>query len=296
MNWLVLLWVVLGFAGGTLARLLAILGGPSAEDLHDEGNLDDAAEEATDPPHPPVSTSQVALARADVATTAQSASGRANLRCPFCGRSVLRPGALWPAWLTGELDSRDAAGFPECDGCQTAARAFLLAECAGAAVFGALATRFAGPTLLIYSFATVVLLTLFLTDVAYRLIPNRILYPATLMVATATIALRGPATPLAGVAICGGFFLLIYVIGLLLSSTVFKGRLVFGMGDVKLAFFVGLLVGWPAAPTAVTLIVLAGCGLAVLWIVRGQHRVALPYGTALAIGAVLTLFVDPRVA
>lgn len=182
-----------------------------------------------------------------------------------------------------------------CDACDTAARAFPFAELACAAVFGALAARYSGPTLLVYSLATIVLLALVLTDVAYRLIPNRILYPAAVLLAIGQITLRGPVAPLAGAAICGGFFLAIYVVGLLLSSLLFQGRLAFGMGDVKLAFFVGLLVGWPAAPTALTLTVLAGCGLAILWIIRGQHRTALPYGTALAIGAVLTIFVDPRV-
>jgi leader peptidase (prepilin peptidase)/N-methyltransferase len=74
-------------------------------------------------------------------------------------------------------------------------------------------------------------------------------------------------------------------IGLLL----YRRADVFGLGDVKLAVFIGVVSGFPTALRALVLGVVVGgvLGLGVA-VVRRSTRSTMPYGPALAIGAYLT--------
>jgi len=121
-------------------------------------------------------------------------------------------------------------------------------------------------------FYTAVLIVITVTDLEHRLIPNRIIYPA---IAIALLAsLLDPALTvwqsLAGGIFAFGLFLLFAVIG--------RGAL--GGGDVKLAAFLGAMVGLPVAFVALFGgIVLGGLVSALLLLTR---RVGLksyiPYG------------------
>ena len=112
-----------------------------------------------------------------------------------------------------------------------------------------------------------VLIAVSLSDVRSRRIPNRVIGPAAalaLIVSPFTHArppgLIGVGNALLGLAIAGGIFLLLYLVGAIL----YPKRRPLGEGDVKLAALIGMALGWPDAITAILLGTLAGALIAVV--------------------------------
>jgi leader peptidase (prepilin peptidase) / N-methyltransferase len=135
---------------------------------------------------------------------------------------------------------------------------------------------------LVDSLACAVLVAVTVTDFERRIVPNRIIVPA-LVVALIVQTIRDPSVEwiVAALAASGFFFIaaLIYPAGL-------------GMGDVKLAAFLG---AWLGAPVIVALF--AGTLLAVIPAVfilatqgRAARKVGIPYAPFLAAGGVVALF------
>jgi leader peptidase (prepilin peptidase)/N-methyltransferase len=135
---------------------------------------------------------------------------------------------------------------------------------------------------LVDSLGCAVLVTISVTDLERRIVPNRIIVPA-LVVALVIQTIRDPSPEWIVAALAaGGFFLiaaLIYPAGL-------------GMGDVKLAAFLG---AWLGAPVIVALF--AGTLLAVIPAIfilatqgRSARKVGIPYAPFLAAGGVVALF------
>jgi leader peptidase (prepilin peptidase)/N-methyltransferase len=127
-----------------------------------------------------------------------------------------------------------------------------------------------------------VLVAVSVTDIERRIIPNRIVVPA-LVAALVVQTSRDPGVEwLVAALAAGGFFLvlaLVYPAGL-------------GMGDVKLAAFMG---AWLGRDVFVALLVgsLLGAVLAVLVVVLrpgSGRKSTLPYGPSLAVGGVVALF------
>lgn len=128
----------------------------------------------------------------------------------------------------------------------------------------------------------VVLLTLAVIDFRSAVIPNRIVYPAIL--ATACLSLFSPDTNAAR-ALVGGLSLGLF---LLIVSLLSKQM---GMGDVKLAFLIGLMTGIPEGVIALFSGIFIG-GLAAIFLVLSRlksRKDYIPYGPYLAAGAILTL-------
>jgi leader peptidase (prepilin peptidase)/N-methyltransferase len=129
-----------------------------------------------------------------------------------------------------------------------------------------------------------VVLVLAAIDLEHRIIPNRIVIPATAVMLAAQIALNpGHALEYIGAALGAALFflvpLLIYPSGL-------------GMGDVKLALFLGAGLGWAVVP-ALVLGLLAIFVAAVVVLARGglaARKTALPFAPFLAFGALFALF------
>jgi leader peptidase (prepilin peptidase)/N-methyltransferase len=121
------------------------------------------------------------------------------------------------------------------------------------------------------------------TDLEYRLIPNRVLAPATLIVLPAmTFATPSPKWLISAVAASAFLFLF--------SLVSPKGM---GMGDVKLAFLMGSALG-PAVVGALVISSLASLIPSIAIIVchgRAGRRVGFPFGPFLALGSVVALFV-----
>ncbi len=120
------------------------------------------------------------------------------------------------------------------------------------------------------------------TDIERRIIPNRIVVPA-LVVALVVQTIRDPGFEwLLSALAAGGFFLLL--------ALVYPAGL--GMGDVKLAAFLG---AWLGVDVAVALFVgsLLGALYALVILARQGaegRKATLPYVPALAAGAVIALF------
>ena len=135
--------------------------------------------------------------------------------------------------------------------------------------------------------AIAVLVAISVTDLERRIVPNRIIVPA-LAVALVVQSLRDPSPEWVLAALgAGGFYFL--------AALVYPAGL--GMGDVKLAAFLGAWLG-----TNVIFALFAGSLLALLPAIvilarkgRSGRKVGIPFAPFLAAGAVLALFVGDQV-
>jgi leader peptidase (prepilin peptidase)/N-methyltransferase len=127
-----------------------------------------------------------------------------------------------------------------------------------------------------------VLVAVSVTDLERRIIPNRIIVPAT-AVAVVVQTLREPSLEWLLAALgAGGFFLvaaLVYPAGL-------------GMGDVKLAGFLGAWLGTSVVVALFFGSLLAAVPAVVLLAVKGSsaRKIGLPFAPFLAGGALIALF------
>jgi len=124
------------------------------------------------------------------------------------------------------------------------------------------------------------------TDLLVYRVPNVITYPA-IAGALAVAALMPDATvpsALGGAALAGGALLL---------PALFTGGLGMGMGDVKLATFVGLALGFSFAAPALVVTALTGGIVAVLLMITGARKRGEPiaYAPFIALGAITALLV-----
>ena len=206
-------------------------------------------------------------------------------RCPRCGQpeSPLQRLAL----LAMPLRLR-------CAGCALApSRQQAMVELLAAAAIALIAWRYEDPLQAgVHALASLLLLTATLTDLRARLIPNRLTYPGSLAALGAS-ALPGGVGLLDAAA--GGLAAGLLALGmLLLGVLIYRRADVFGMGDVKLALFIGLVAGLSRALWSLMAGILAGgvIGLGVLLAGRSR-RSTMPYGPALALGAYLVMVLRP---
>ena len=126
-------------------------------------------------------------------------------------------------------------------------------------------------------------------DIRRRIIPNRLMYPSLVafpvLIVAAWIAHGGtdPVRALVGGLLFGG--------GLLLVALVSRGM---GMGDVKLAAVIGLVMGAVGlryvGVAAGSAVVLGGVGGIVALLLGRGRKAAIPFGPYLAAGAVVSAF------
>jgi leader peptidase (prepilin peptidase) / N-methyltransferase len=141
-----------------------------------------------------------------------------------------------------------------------------------------------------------ILLACALIDARYRIIPNRIVYPslAVFAVAVAVFSLAGSGVSL----VTGGLGLLAFGGGLLLVALIAPHGM--GMGDVKLAALIGLVLGslgWRYVGVSVVVALLAGgLGAIVTLVAGGSRKDAIPFGPYLAGGGVLSALFAPHIA
>jgi leader peptidase (prepilin peptidase)/N-methyltransferase len=128
------------------------------------------------------------------------------------------------------------------------------------------------------------LLLLAAIDLEHRLLPNAIVFPASVAVGL-IVAVSAPshflAHFLAGLAL-GGFFFAF--------AAFFPGSI--GMGDAKLGFLLGLALG--AKTLGATLIAFAGLLVAALYVLASRglsaRKESIPFGPFLALGGILAFF------
>jgi leader peptidase (prepilin peptidase)/N-methyltransferase len=166
-----------------------------------------------------------------------------------------------------------------------------LVEAANAALWAAAALRFEVIEQAIFVAVTLsVLLALAAIDLDVRRLPNAIVLPSTaaaIVWVAAASAVDGAWGVLRTSLLCGAAaFTLFFLIALVSGGM--------GMGDVKLAAFIGVVTGrfgWEVTVAAVFAAFLVGGGLGIVLLVAGKGRKAkMPFGPAMAIGAVVALF------
>lgn len=161
---------------------------------------------------------------------------------------------------------------------------------AGALLFALVLLRFGLgaqlPAWLVFAGAGLLLTVI---DLREKLLPNRILLPATLVVLVllAVAAAADDAWPDLLRGVIGGA--VSFAVGLVLAL-LSPGAL--GMGDVKLAALLGLVLGWLGWPVLVLgfllgFVLQAVVGLALLAVRRAGRSTELPFGPALLAGALI---------
>lgn len=159
-----------------------------------------------------------------------------------------------------------------------------------AALFAALALRVSSlPVLALRSVFVLVLVQVIFFDFEHRLILDRVMFPSVLLALLVSLFgnpwWAGVATGIAA----GLLFLLIAVVG----AAIFKAEAL-GFGDVKLALFIGLLLG--PLPTVQALfygVFLAGMVSVAIIIWHRSMKGTIAYGPYLAAGTLIMLFQLP---
>lgn len=160
------------------------------------------------------------------------------------------------------------------------------------AVFAAhLATHVSAfPLLALRSVFVLVLVQVIFFDFEHRLILDRVMFPA--MALALVVSLFGHPW-WAGIATglgVGVLFLLLALAGM----AIFKAEAL-GFGDVKLALFMGLLVGWPYIVQAIFYGVLLAGAASIAVIIRNRSmKGTIAYGPYLAAGALIVLYLLPQ--
>ncbi len=141
-----------------------------------------------------------------------------------------------------------------------------------------------GPRALIAAVVVSVLVALSAVDIERRILPNKILAPATTIVLAAQVALFPDRAPEWVLCAFGAAALL------LIPLLIRPGGI--GMGDVKLAFFLGTALGRDVF-VALTLGLVSVLPFSLLLLAsrgRAARKTAIPLGPFLAFGAIVTIF------
>jgi leader peptidase (prepilin peptidase)/N-methyltransferase len=137
-----------------------------------------------------------------------------------------------------------------------------------------------------------VLVFVFVVDLEHKLILDVSLFPAilALILIAAIFDRKAFGAMLIGLVVYAGLFLFLYGLGFLLYHTE-----ALGLGAVKLAILIALLVGWPSVVQALVLGGLFGAAVSLLLLGIGVagRRTYIPYGIFMATGALLALLLTP---
>ena len=139
---------------------------------------------------------------------------------------------------------------------------------------------------LIGALGCAVLVAVTVTDLERRIIPNRIVIPAT-GVALVVQTIREPSVEWIVACVGAGLFFLLFAL-------VYPAGL--GMGDVKLAGFLGAWLGWDVAVALFLGSIFAVTPAIVLLARHGSagRKMGLPFAPFLAAGGVVALFAGGR--
>jgi len=152
-----------------------------------------------------------------------------------------------------------------------------------------------GPLLATRLILVCILIALFGIDLEHQILPNVITLPGIAVgVLLSLIAPPGWKDALIGVLLGGG---VLYAIAG--AYYLWRREEGMGMGDVKMLAMIGAFLGWKAVLVTLVLSSFAGAiiGVALMAVQRGTMKFALPFGTFLAIGAIVAMFAgEPLVA
>lgn len=152
-----------------------------------------------------------------------------------------------------------------------------------------------GPQLASRLLLVCILIALFGIDLEHQILPNVITLPG-IVIGLMLSAIAPPGIKDAAIGVLVGGGLLYAIAG---AYYLWRREEGMGMGDVKMLAMLGAFLGWKAVLVTVILASFAGAlvGLAMMAFQRGSMKYALPFGTFLAIGAVIAMFVgEPLIA
>jgi leader peptidase (prepilin peptidase) / N-methyltransferase len=138
---------------------------------------------------------------------------------------------------------------------------------------------------LVAAFFCAVLVAISATDVEHRIIPNRIVLPAAVVVLVANTMLQ-PSLEWALAGVGAALFLF-------LAALAYPGGM--GMGDVKLALLLGFALGRTVPVALLVGMISALLPAVVLYARHGSaaRKMRIPFGPFLAFGGVVALFAGP---
>ncbi|NOK62382.1 MAG: leader peptidase (prepilin peptidase) / N-methyltransferase [Chloroflexi bacterium AL-W] len=125
-----------------------------------------------------------------------------------------------------------------------------------------------------------VLIYVSFTDIRERRIPNRVMFPA--LAVAFTVAMIRPER---GSLLLGGLIMC----GIMLIPSLVLGKRTIGGGDVKLAFFLGLILGMPTAFWAILVTYLIALVYASIGLILGRLKIRskVAFAPFLALGSVI---------
>jgi leader peptidase (prepilin peptidase) / N-methyltransferase len=146
-----------------------------------------------------------------------------------------------------------------------------------------------GPLLVTRLLLVGILIALFGIDLEHQIRPNTITLPGIVAgLLLSTIAPPGLRDAVIGVLLGGGI-----LYGIAGAYYLWRREEGLGMGDVKMLAMIGAFLGWKAVLVTLVFSSFSGAliGVALIALQRGGMKLALPFGTFLAIGAAVAMFV-----
>jgi len=208
---------------------------------------------------------------------------RPRSACPSCGHEL--------AWWENVPLLSYAVLRGRCRGCSAAiSLRYPLVELATALLVAACFWRFGlSGDAFVASFFAAVLVALSAIDFERRILPDRIVLPSTVVVLGAQVALHPDRTV---EWIAAGLGASLFLFAALVAYP--KGM---GMGDVKLALLLGVMLGWEVS-VGLMVGMLAALVLGVVLIARhgvAARKTAIPFGPFLAFGSLVALFAGEEI-
>lgn len=151
-----------------------------------------------------------------------------------------------------------------------------------------------GPLLVTRLLLVCILIALFGIDLEHQILPNSITLPGIAAgVLLSTIAPPGVRDALIGIVLGGGA---LYAIAW--AYYLWRREEGLGMGDVKMLAMIGAFLGWKMVLVTLVLSSFSGAliGVGLIAFQRGNMKLALPFGTFLAAGAVAAMLVGQPLA
>ena len=152
-----------------------------------------------------------------------------------------------------------------------------------------------GPLLFSRLILVAILVALFGIDLDHQILPNAITLPGIVIgLMFSFIAPPGWQDALIGAALGAGV-----LYGIAGAYYLVRREEGLGMGDVKMLAMIGAFLGWKAVLVTLVLSSFSGAaiGMALIAAQRGGMKLALPFGTFLAVGALAAMLVgDPLIA
>ena len=130
---------------------------------------------------------------------------------------------------------------------------------------------------------TCFLIVIFVYDLRHYLILDKIVFPAIIIILFYQVFIGNFLNTFLSALLAGGFFLSLVIVS--------KGKWM-GMGDVKFAILMGLILGWPNILLALFLSFLSGAIIGIILIFFGKKglKSQIPVGPFLTISTIFILF------